>query len=81
MPANGGRGKLMANQRGDAGMDLSNHQLEVLAIVLAIVMGAIALGNWLNRRHGGFLRGWAGAVFIGICWIAAIAVIFIKVSH
>lgn len=61
-------------------MDLSNHQLQVLGIVLAVVMGAIALGNWLNRRHGGFLRGWAGAVFIGICWIAAITVIVLRVA-
>ena len=61
-------------------MDLSNHYLQVLGVVLAVVMGGIALANWLNRRHGGFLRGWAGAVFIGICWFAAIVAIVLKVA-
>jgi len=49
--------------------------LIILAIVLAILLGITALANWLLRSRGGFLKGWAGAVFIGACWIAGLALI------
>lgn len=60
-------------------MDLSNHYLQILGIVLAVLMGVVELINWLNRRHGGFMRGWAGALFIGVCWAAALAMIVLRV--
>ena len=60
-------------------MDFSETYLQIFALVLAVLMGAIALANWLNRRHGGFLKGWAGMVFIAVCWIAALVFIALRV--
>ena len=60
-------------------MDFSNPFLQVIAVVLGFLMALVAGANWLNRRHGGFMRGWSGAVFISVCWIAAIALIMLKV--
>lgn len=60
-------------------MDFSDNYLQVLAIVLAALMGSVELINWLNRRHGGFVKGWAGAIFIGVCWTAAMVFIVLKV--
>ena len=61
-------------------MDFSNPFLQAIAVVMALLMSLVAAVNWLNRRHGGFMRGWSGAVFIGVCWIAAIALIMMKVQ-
>jgi len=60
-------------------MDFSDKYLQLLALFLAVLMGLVELANWLNRKHGGFVRGWAGAIFIGVCWIAALAMIILKV--
>jgi len=60
-------------------MPIVGRMPEIIAIVLLAVMSVVGLLNWLNRRHGGFARGWAGAIFIGICWMGAIAVILLKV--
>ncbi len=60
-------------------MDFSDGYLQILALFLAVLMGAVELANWLNRRHGGFVRGWASAIFIGVCWIAALAMIMLRV--
>jgi hypothetical protein len=60
-------------------MDFSETYLQIFALVLAVLMGVIALANWLNRRHGGFLKGWAGMVFIAVCWIAALLFIALRV--
>jgi len=57
-----------------------DNALQILFLTLAIVMAVVGALNWLNRRHGGFARGWAGAIFIGICWGAAILVIWTKVN-
>jgi hypothetical protein len=59
-------------------MDFSETYLQIFALVLAVLMGVIALANWLNRRHGGFLKGWAGMVFIAVCWIAALVLIALR---
>lgn len=59
-------------------MDFSDANLQILGMALAVLMGAIALANWLNRRHGGFLKGWAGMVFIAVCWIAALVLIALR---
>jgi hypothetical protein len=61
-------------------MDFSNSFLQLIAVVLTLLMALVAVVNWLNRRHGGFMRGWSGAVFISVCWIAAIALIMLKVQ-
>jgi hypothetical protein len=60
-------------------MDFSETYLQIFALVLAVLMGTIALVNWLNRRHGGFLKGWAGMVFIAVCWVAALVFIALRV--
>lgn len=60
-------------------MDFSNTYLQILGAILLALMGSIAIANWLNRRHGGFLKGWGGAIFIAICWIAVMALIALKV--
>lgn len=62
-------------------MDFSDKYLVLLAAVLALLTGLVALANWLNRRHGGFVRGWAGAIFIGVCWLAALAFIMLKLRY
>lgn len=61
-------------------MDFSDKYLQALAATLAVLMGLVALVNWLNRKHGGFVRGWAGAIFIGVCWVAALASIYLKLK-
>jgi len=59
-------------------MDFPDTYQQILAVVLAVLMGAIALVNWLNRRHGGFLKGWAGMVFIAVFWIAVLVFIVLR---
>jgi hypothetical protein len=59
-------------------MDFSDKYLLWLAVFLAVLMGLVELANWLNRKHGGFVRGWAGAIFITVCWVAAMAMIVLK---
>ena len=49
--------------------------LAILATALAFLLGTTALANWLLRARGGFLKGWAGAVFIAACWIGGLALI------
>jgi hypothetical protein len=56
-------------------MDFSDNYLRMLAVVLAVLMGMVEFVNWLNRKRGGFVRGWAGAIFIGVCWTAAMVFI------
>jgi len=61
-------------------MNYSDPALVYLSVALAVPLAAMAMLNWAFRNRGGFARGWAGAVFIGICWIAAIVVIIERVS-
>jgi len=65
---------------GHPSMDFSDKYLEVLGAFLAVLMGLVAIVNWLNRKHGGFARGWAGAIFIGVCWIAGLVLIVLKLG-
>ena len=44
-------------------------------LALGITLGLL---NWVLRNHGGFARGWAGAIFVGICWAAGLAIIVVK---
>lgn len=62
-------------------MDFSDPYMQTLGIVLAAVMGTIAGANWLNRRHGGFLRGLAGGVFIAICWFGVLGAIVLRLQR
>ena len=61
-------------------MDFSDKYMQVLGVILALSMGLIAAVNWLNRKHGGFVKGWAGAVFIAICWFGAMAWIVLRLK-
>jgi hypothetical protein len=61
-------------------MNFSEAFLLNLSIVLAVSMAMLAVLNWVFRKHGGTAKGWAGAVFIGICWIAALVFIIKKLS-
>jgi len=60
-------------------MDFSDKYLGAFAIAAALAMGGVAAANWLNRRHGGFVKGWAGAIFIGICWTSAMLWLLVRV--
>lgn len=62
-------------------MDFSDSYMQTLGIVLTAVMAAVAGANWLNRRHGGFLRGWAGGVFIAICWFGVLGAIVLRLER
>ena len=54
--------------------------LPILSVILASVMGTIALINWAMRARGGFIRGWAAPVFIALCWVSGIAVLFLRLT-
>lgn len=60
-------------------MNLSDQIYLILGVVLGLPMLVVALLNWLLRNHGGFARGWAGAIFVGICWAAGMILIVSKV--
>ena len=49
-----------------------------IGIALGLPMAIIALLNWMLRNRGGFARGWAGTIFVGICWAAGMAIIVLK---
>lgn len=51
----------------------------MLAIVVSVV--ASALLKWLYRKRGGVATGWGGALFIGLCWIATLALIIYRTVH
>ena len=61
-------------------MNFSDPALLYLAVALAVPIAAMAMLNWALRNRGGFAKGWTGAVFIGICWVAAIVVIINRAS-
>ncbi|MBS0516362.1 MAG: hypothetical protein JSS16_12925 [Proteobacteria bacterium] len=50
----------------------------VLGIALGLPMAILALLNWLLRKRGGFARGWAGAIFLGLCLCVGIVLIVVK---
>jgi len=60
-------------------MNATDTLLNILFVTLAVVMAVVGVLNWLNRRHGGFAKGFAGAFFIGICWAAAILIIVVRI--
>lgn len=59
-------------------MNLSDQLYLILAVVLGLPMVVVALLNWVFRNRGGFARGWAGAIFVGMCWAAGMALIVFK---
>jgi len=61
-------------------MNFSDKYLQIFCVAVALSMALVAMGNWLNRKHGGFLKGWGGAVFIAVCWFGAIAWIVVRLQ-
>ncbi len=56
-------------------MNLSDQTYLIVGVALGLPMAIVALLNWLLRNHGGFARGWAGAIFVGLCWAVGMAII------
>ncbi|MET0225149.1 MAG: hypothetical protein ABW187_01790 [Dokdonella sp.] len=61
-------------------MNLSSHTLLLLAVLLAAPVVVVALVNLIFRPSGGIAKGLGGALFIGLCWAATIALIVQKVA-
>lgn len=61
-------------------MNFSDQTLPLLGIVLALPMMLVALLNWLLRNRGGFARGWAGAIFVGMCWTVGMILIVARLA-
>lgn len=56
-------------------MNLSDQTYLIIGAVIALPIAIVVMLNWLLRNRGGFARGWAGAVFVGLCWTVAMAII------
>lgn len=62
-------------------MVYSNQMLLIIVSLIVASVAVTALANWFYRRRGGVAVGWAGALFIGLCWIAAFALIIHRTIH
>lgn len=62
-------------------MDLGNPSLLFLAILLAAPVLLVALINVVFHPRGGIVRGLGGALFIAVCWVAAVGSIVWRVLH
>lgn len=62
-------------------MDLSNQTLLLLGVLLATPVVVVAIVNLIFHPRDGIARGFGGALFIGLCWVATIALIVLKVSE
>ena len=51
-----------------------------LALVLAVPVSVLLIADFLLRKRGGVMRGWKGAVFIAMCWVASFALIIHRVA-
>jgi hypothetical protein len=58
----------------------SNQFLLLLGLLLAVPVVVVAVLNWSFRSQGGIAKGWGGALFIGLCWIATVALILQRVA-
>lgn len=61
-----------------------SHANEVLLLIAAlIVVPALVAGTmyWTHRRQRGVVKGWGGALFILLCWFAALALILYKTAY
>ncbi|HZP67230.1 MAG TPA: hypothetical protein VFB32_13085 [Rudaea sp.] len=62
-------------------MDLSDNYLQALIVALMTSTALVAAANWLNRKHGGFMKGWAGAIFIAVGSVGAFAILLLKLTR
>jgi hypothetical protein len=61
-----------------------DHANEVLLLVAALVaVPSLVAGTmyWTHRRGVGVVKGWGGALFILLCWIAALGLILYRTAH
>ena len=61
-------------------MNYSDEFLIQLCAALAVPIALLTILNWIFRKRGGIAKGWTGAVFIGICWVASLLLILKRVS-
>lgn len=59
----------------------SDPLLWVILFVVVVSVVATGLLRWLYRKRGGMTAGWGGALFVGLCWIAALALIIHRTLH
>lgn len=62
-------------------MTYSDPNLWIFIALIAMSVTVTAIANWLYRKRGGIAVGWGGALFIGLCWIAALALIIHRTLH
>lgn len=62
-------------------LNLSDQLYLLLGLALGLPMAVVALFNWLFRHRGGFARGWAGAIFVGLCWATGMVLILSRVAR
>lgn len=61
-----------------------NHANEVLLLVAApAALASLVAGTmyWTHRRGVGVVKGLGGALFILLCWIAALALILYRTAY
>jgi hypothetical protein len=56
-------------------MNLSDQTYLLIGAVLGLPMLIVAALNLLLRNRGGFARGWAGAIFVTLCWTVGMVLI------
>jgi hypothetical protein len=61
-------------------MDFSNTLLIQVGLALALPIFVLAMLNWLWRKQGGLAKGWAGAIFLSLCMVAALAIIVARLA-
>lgn len=59
----------------------SDPLLWVIVAVIAVAVVATGMLRWLQTKRGGLAAGWGGALFIGLCWIAALVLIVYRTLH
>ena len=62
-------------------MDLSNQTLLLLGVLLMTPVVVVAILNLIFHPRNGIARGFGGALFIGLCWVATIGLIIHKVAN
>lgn len=62
-------------------MNLSDQTYLLIGLVIAAPMAIVATLNWLLRNRGGFARGWASTIFVGLCWAVGIILIVTRVAR
>ncbi|WP_300620345.1 hypothetical protein [Dokdonella sp.] len=60
-------------------MTYSDPNLWIIIALVPLSVAVTATANWLFRKRGGIATGWGGALFIGLCWVAALALIIQRV--